>query len=137
MSAAKEQGETAPNRRARSRREPSDPVASVNMDELRELIALMRENGLAELELEREDFRVRLRRDATRCRIGCSTRRLQFLLPLLFRLLLLHRQLRHIPAHRRRRGFPGSGSTHYPVANRRHVLPVAVSNRGSVCEDRQ
>ncbi|HEV2834691.1 MAG TPA: acetyl-CoA carboxylase biotin carboxyl carrier protein [Pyrinomonadaceae bacterium] len=36
---------------------------SVNMDELRELIALLRENGLAELELEREDFRVRLRRE--------------------------------------------------------------------------
>ena len=63
MSAAKEQGET-PNRRARSRREQSDPAASVNMDELRELIALMRENGLAELELEREEFRVRLRRDS-------------------------------------------------------------------------
>ena len=63
MSAAKEQGET-PNRRARSRREPSDPGASVNMEELRELITLMRENGLAELELEREEFRVRLRRDS-------------------------------------------------------------------------
>ncbi len=37
--------------------------ASVNMDELRELIALLRDNGLAELELEREDFRVRLRRE--------------------------------------------------------------------------
>jgi len=37
--------------------------ASVNLDELRELIGLMRDNGLAELELEREDFRVRLRRD--------------------------------------------------------------------------
>jgi acetyl-CoA carboxylase biotin carboxyl carrier protein len=33
------------------------------MDELRELIALLRENGLAEFELEREGFRVRLRRD--------------------------------------------------------------------------
>jgi acetyl-CoA carboxylase biotin carboxyl carrier protein len=33
------------------------------MDELRELIALIRENGLAEFELEREGFRVRLRRD--------------------------------------------------------------------------
>jgi acetyl-CoA carboxylase biotin carboxyl carrier protein len=33
------------------------------MDELRELIALLRENGLAELELERADFRVRLRRE--------------------------------------------------------------------------
>lgn len=34
------------------------------MDELSELITLMRENGLAELELERADFRVRLRRDS-------------------------------------------------------------------------
>ena len=63
MSAAKEQGETT-NRRARSRREQPDPGASVNLEELRELIALMRDNGLAELELEREEFRVRLRRDS-------------------------------------------------------------------------
>ena len=35
----------------------------MNMDELRELIALLRENGLAELELENEGFRVRLRRE--------------------------------------------------------------------------
>ena len=64
MSATKEQGEQ--NKRKGSRREPSEsepPSASVNMDELRELIALMKENGLAELELEREEFRVRLRRD--------------------------------------------------------------------------
>ena len=64
MSATKEQGEA--NKRARSRREQSDtdrPGASVNLDELRELITLMRDNGLAELELEREEFRVRLRRD--------------------------------------------------------------------------
>jgi len=47
--------------------ERSDPgaKASVNLDELRELIALLRENGLVELELEREDFRVRLRREGT------------------------------------------------------------------------
>jgi acetyl-CoA carboxylase biotin carboxyl carrier protein len=38
------------------------PEASVNMDELRELIALLRDNGLSEFELEREGFRVRLRR---------------------------------------------------------------------------
>jgi len=36
----------------------------VNLDELRELIALLRENNLAEFELEREGFRVRLRREA-------------------------------------------------------------------------
>ena len=64
MSATKEQGEQ--NKRKGSRRDPSEnerPSASVNMDELRELIALMKDNGLAELELEREEFRVRLRRD--------------------------------------------------------------------------
>jgi acetyl-CoA carboxylase biotin carboxyl carrier protein len=62
MSAPQEQSDQAPNRRARSRREA--PSASVNIDELRELITLMRDNNLAELELEREDFRVRLRRDS-------------------------------------------------------------------------
>src|SRR5689334_5813294 len=53
MAARKEQNETAAVK------------ASVNMEELRELIALLRDNGLAELELEREDFRVRLRREGT------------------------------------------------------------------------
>src|SRR6476659_2700639 len=60
MSAPKEQSET-PNRRARAAQRPA---ASVNMDELRELIALLRDNGLAELELENEGFRVRLRRES-------------------------------------------------------------------------
>jgi acetyl-CoA carboxylase biotin carboxyl carrier protein len=60
MSAAKEQGE-APVKRVRSAQRPA---ASVNMEELRELIALLRENGLAELELENEGFRVRLRRES-------------------------------------------------------------------------
>ena len=60
MSAPKEQSET-PNRRART---APKPAASVNMDELRELIALLRDNGLAELELENEGFRVRLRRES-------------------------------------------------------------------------
>ncbi len=63
MSQPKEQGDT-PNRRGRSRREPYDPAASVNLEELRELITLMLDNGLVELELEREEFRVRLRRDS-------------------------------------------------------------------------
>src|SRR6185295_20233267 len=60
MSAPKEQGET-PNRRTRATQRPA---ASVNMEELRELIELLRDNGLAELELENEGFRVRLRRDS-------------------------------------------------------------------------
>ncbi len=59
MSAPKEQSE-GPNRRARGQK----PAASVNMEELRELITLLRDNGLAELELENEGFRVRLRRDS-------------------------------------------------------------------------
>jgi acetyl-CoA carboxylase biotin carboxyl carrier protein len=37
--------------------------ASFNMEELRELISLIRENGLAEFELEHKGFRVRLRRE--------------------------------------------------------------------------
>ena len=49
-----------PQRPQRSR--TTKPEPSVNMDELRELIALLRENGLSEFELEREGFRVRLRR---------------------------------------------------------------------------
>ncbi|HEX5873345.1 MAG TPA: acetyl-CoA carboxylase biotin carboxyl carrier protein [Pyrinomonadaceae bacterium] len=61
MSENQEQSDQ-PNRKSRSRRET--PSASVNIDELRELITLMRDNGLAELELEREDFRVRLRRES-------------------------------------------------------------------------
>lgn len=49
-----------------ARKEQSEPAAkpSVNMEELRELITLLRDNGLAELELERADFRVRLRRES-------------------------------------------------------------------------
>ena len=60
MSAAKENGETGGKRN----RTPQRPAASVNMEELRELIGLLRENGLAELELENEGFRVRLRRES-------------------------------------------------------------------------
>lgn len=51
--------------RVRGRRRRSRSVAdesSVNMDELRELIQLVRENEFTEFELEREGFRVRFRR---------------------------------------------------------------------------
>ena len=51
--------------RARGRRRRSRSVAdesSVNMDELRELIQLVRENEFTEFELEREGFKVRFRR---------------------------------------------------------------------------
>jgi acetyl-CoA carboxylase biotin carboxyl carrier protein len=49
----------------RARRRRSRSVAdesSVNMDELRELIQLVRENEFTEFELEREGFRIRFRR---------------------------------------------------------------------------
>ena len=49
-------------RRRRSRAIASE--TSVNMDELRELIQLIRENEFTEFELEREGFRVRFRRGA-------------------------------------------------------------------------
>ncbi|MCM3902558.1 MAG: acetyl-CoA carboxylase biotin carboxyl carrier protein [Pyrinomonadaceae bacterium] len=48
-------------RRRRSRQPHLE--TSVNMDELRELIALIQENGFAEFELEREGFRIHVRRD--------------------------------------------------------------------------
>ena len=48
------------NRRRRGRSMGSD--VSVNMDELRELIQLVRDNEFTEFELEREGFRVRFRR---------------------------------------------------------------------------
>jgi acetyl-CoA carboxylase biotin carboxyl carrier protein len=54
--------ETIRGRRRRGRSIGSE--ASVNMDELRELIQLVRENDFTEFELEREGFRVRFRRGA-------------------------------------------------------------------------
>jgi acetyl-CoA carboxylase biotin carboxyl carrier protein len=69
MASRKEQIDTnVTTRRGRNRSsvESNDqPGASVNMDELRELIALLQDNGLAELELERNNFRVRLRREGS------------------------------------------------------------------------
>ncbi len=59
---ASEAVEAGPNRRRRSRGRNLEP--SVNMDELRELIALIQENGFAVFELEREGFRLHVRRDA-------------------------------------------------------------------------
>jgi acetyl-CoA carboxylase biotin carboxyl carrier protein len=62
---SKKESDISSNRRGRGRFDAAErPAPSVNMDELRELIALLRENGLAEFELERQGFRVRLRREA-------------------------------------------------------------------------
>jgi acetyl-CoA carboxylase biotin carboxyl carrier protein len=50
--------------RGRRRRRSIAAETSVNMDELRELIQLIRENEFTEFELEREGFRVRFRHGA-------------------------------------------------------------------------
>jgi acetyl-CoA carboxylase biotin carboxyl carrier protein len=50
--------------RGRRRNRSAGTEASVNMDELRELIQLIRDNEFTEFELEREGFRVRFRRGA-------------------------------------------------------------------------
>jgi acetyl-CoA carboxylase biotin carboxyl carrier protein len=50
--------------RGRRRNRAAGTDASVNMDELRELTQLIRENEFTEFELEREGFRVRFRRGA-------------------------------------------------------------------------
>ncbi len=48
--------------RSRRRRRASANELSVNMDELRDLIQLIRENDFTDFELEREGYRVRFRR---------------------------------------------------------------------------
>jgi acetyl-CoA carboxylase biotin carboxyl carrier protein len=62
--------------RVRGRRRRSRSVAdesSVNMDELRELIQLIRENEFSEFELEREGFRVRFRRGSDVSEVGAGS----------------------------------------------------------------
>jgi len=50
--------------RRRHRNQPRQLEASINMNELRELIGLITENGLTQFELEREGFRVKVGRGA-------------------------------------------------------------------------
>jgi acetyl-CoA carboxylase biotin carboxyl carrier protein len=97
------------------------------MEELRELIALLRENGLAELELENEGFRVRLRREssgyeATNAVLPSPPAQLRLPSP-----ALLQRPCtsRHAGDDS---GCSGSGLTHHPVTNRRHVLSFALAD---------
>jgi len=51
--------------RRRQRNQPRHLEASINMNELRELIGLITENGLTQFELEREGFRVKVGRGPT------------------------------------------------------------------------
>ena len=50
-------------RRRSQQNQPRRPEPALNMDELRELIELFTSHGLTDFELEREDLRIRLRRD--------------------------------------------------------------------------
>jgi len=59
--------------RGRRRTRSAGTEASVNMDELRELIQLIRDNEFTEFELEREGFRVRFRRGAEAYDTGSSS----------------------------------------------------------------
>lgn len=68
------EGESS-SERARRRRRRNRSIAaetSVNMDELRELIQLIRENDFTEFELEREGFQVRFRRGAEASEAGAG-----------------------------------------------------------------
>jgi acetyl-CoA carboxylase biotin carboxyl carrier protein len=58
--------------RGRRRNRSAGTETSVNMDELRELIQLIRENEFTEFELEREGFRVRFRRGPEPYEIGAG-----------------------------------------------------------------
>lgn len=51
-------------RRHQQQNQPRRPEPSLNMDELRDLVELIAERGFTEFELEREGFRIRLRRDS-------------------------------------------------------------------------
>jgi acetyl-CoA carboxylase biotin carboxyl carrier protein len=58
--------------RGRRRNRAAGTDVSVNMDELREIILLIRENEFSEFELEREGFRVRFRRGAEAYETGAG-----------------------------------------------------------------
>ncbi|MGI8899272.1 MAG: acetyl-CoA carboxylase biotin carboxyl carrier protein [Pyrinomonadaceae bacterium] len=64
--------ETETQGRRRRSRQPHLET-SVNMDELRELIGLIQENGFAEFELEREGFRIHVRRDLAASEAAASS----------------------------------------------------------------
>ena len=63
--------EGSAERQRSKRRRSARPEIPVNLDELRELIGLVRENEFTEFELSREDFRVRFRRGAEVARAAC------------------------------------------------------------------
>ncbi len=61
--ATRQSGGGGGGRRRFQQNQPRRPEPALNMDELRELIELFTSHGLTDFELEREDLRIRLRRD--------------------------------------------------------------------------
>ena len=47
----------------------------MNLDDVREILALMRENGLSEFEIERDGLKLRLRKDAATGTVDVIARR--------------------------------------------------------------
>jgi acetyl-CoA carboxylase biotin carboxyl carrier protein len=66
------EGSSERGRGRRRRSRSAGAESSVNMDELRELIQLIREHDFTEFELEREGFRVRFRRGAEAIEAGAG-----------------------------------------------------------------
>jgi acetyl-CoA carboxylase biotin carboxyl carrier protein len=58
-------GQRGPQQQQSSSSSSQHPDPSLNMDELRDLVQLIAEHGFTDFELEREGFRVRLRRELT------------------------------------------------------------------------
>ncbi|HEY8184492.1 MAG TPA: acetyl-CoA carboxylase biotin carboxyl carrier protein [Pyrinomonadaceae bacterium] len=65
--------ETSSERTSRRRNRSLATEASINMDELRELVEIIRENEFTEFELEREGFRVRFRRGVEATDAGAAS----------------------------------------------------------------
>src|SRR2546430_12609106 len=74
--------------RRRHRQPPRHQEASINMNELRELIGLITDNGLTDFELEREGFHVKIGRNLHPERSEEHTSELQSQSNLVCRLLL-------------------------------------------------
>ena len=64
--------EGSADRKRTKRRRSGRPEIPVNLDELRELIGLVRENEFTEFELSRDDFRIRFRRGHDAAEAGAS-----------------------------------------------------------------
>ena len=111
----------------------------VNMDELRELIELIREHEFTEFELEREGFRVRFRRGAEACgtaqagtaqaQTSASTAQSTSAATASETGSRLHSAPSHPGSQSTDGSFRRSGSSHHSLADSGNVLSLAVAKR--------